>query len=66
MLKSFESSVAEMMDYEDLGQCLAQNGAEFGEGLAALVEKRAPDYLGAAQKIPYSDGMPSAEPDDNS
>lgn len=60
MLKSFESSLTEMMDYEDFGQVLAQSGAEFDEGLAALVEKRKPDYEAAAKQAGFSDGMPSA------
>lgn len=64
MLKSFETSLPEMMDYEDYAQVLAQSGAEFGEGLAALVEKRAPDYQAAAKRAGFSDGMPSAESDD--
>lgn len=63
MLKSFESSLTEMMDYEDLAQVMAQSGPEFGEGLAALKEKRKPDYLEAAKRAGFSDGMPSAEKD---
>lgn len=61
MLKSFESSLTEMMDYEDYAQVLAQSSPEFEEGLAALVEKRSPDYEGAAAAQGFSDGMPSAE-----
>lgn len=61
MLKSFESSLTEMMDYEDLAQSLAQSSAEFHEGLDALVEKRKPDFVGAAQALPLNDGMPSAD-----
>ena len=60
MLKSFESSLSEMMDYEDLAQSLAQSSAEFREGLAALVEKRKPDHVAAAQRAPINDGMPSS------
>lgn len=63
MLKSFESSLAEMMDYEDLAQSLAQSSLEFQEGLAALTEKRKPDFLGAAQARPLNDGLPSAAKD---
>jgi 2-(1,2-epoxy-1,2-dihydrophenyl)acetyl-CoA isomerase len=63
MLKSFESSLAEMMDYEDLSQSLAQSSLEFQEGLAALTEKRKPDFLGAAQARPLNDGLPSAAKD---
>lgn len=61
MLKSFESSLTEMMDYEDLAQVMAQSGPEFGEGLAALTEKRKPDYEAAAKTAGFSDGMPSAD-----
>ncbi len=61
MLKSFESSLAEMMDYEDMAQVMAQSGPEFAEGLSALKEKRKADYLGAAKEHGFSDGMPSAE-----
>lgn len=60
MLKSFESSLIEMMDYEDFGQTLAQSGPEFAEGLAALVGRRAPDYQAAAKRAGFSDGMRSA------
>lgn len=60
LLKSFESSLGEMMDYEDLGQVLAMSSAEFREGLAALLEKRKPDYVGAAQAGAFNDGLPSA------
>lgn len=61
MLKSFESSVAEMMDYEDYAQVLAQSGPEFAEGLDALLEKRAPDYSAAAKRAGFSDGMPQID-----
>ncbi len=60
LLKSFESSLAEMMDYEDLGQVLAMSSVEFREGLSALVEKRKPDYQGAAMKGPFNDGLPTS------
>jgi 2-(1,2-epoxy-1,2-dihydrophenyl)acetyl-CoA isomerase len=59
LLKSFESSLAEMMDYEGFGQVLAMSSAEFQEGLSALVEKRRPDYARAVEASPVSDGMPS-------
>ena len=61
MLKSFESSIAEIMDMEDYAQVLAQSSPEFSEGLAALKEKRKPDYQAAAMREGFSDGMPSAE-----
>jgi len=60
MLKAFESSLDDIMLYEDLGQALAMSSAEFKEGLAALREKRKPDYLGAALADPVSDGLPSS------
>lgn len=60
LLKSFESSVTEMMDYEDFGQVLAMSSAEFKEGLTALVEKRRPDHAGAAAASPITDGLPSS------
>lgn len=64
MLKSFESSLAEMMDYEDYAQVLAQSAPEFREGLAALVEKRDPDYQAAAKREGFSDGMGMPSPSD--
>lgn len=60
LLKSFESSLAEIMDYEDLGQALAMSSVEFREGLQALVEKRPSDPAGVAARVPYNDGLPSA------
>jgi 2-(1,2-epoxy-1,2-dihydrophenyl)acetyl-CoA isomerase len=60
LLKSFESSLTEMMDYEGFGQVLAMSSAEFREGLTALVEKRRPDYLSAALAAPINDGLPSS------
>jgi 2-(1,2-epoxy-1,2-dihydrophenyl)acetyl-CoA isomerase len=62
LLKSFETSLAEMMDYEGFGQVLAMSSAEFQEGLSALIEKRKADFAGAAAASPVSDGMPSAVP----
>ncbi|HSW17542.1 MAG TPA: enoyl-CoA hydratase/isomerase family protein [Ramlibacter sp.] len=61
MLKSFESSVDDLMMYEGLGQALAMSGAEFQEGLAALIEKRKPDHLRAALADPITDGLPATE-----
>jgi 2-(1,2-epoxy-1,2-dihydrophenyl)acetyl-CoA isomerase len=62
LLKSFESSVTEMMEYEGFGQVLAMSSVEFREGLAAAVDKRKPDFAGASAKDPKSDGMPSSVP----
>lgn len=60
LLKSFEHSMAEIMEQEGFAQVLAMSSAEFKEGLAALVERRSPDYRGAVEREPYNDGMPSA------
>jgi len=59
LLKSFETSIHEMMEYEGFGQVLAMSSAEFQEGLAALTEKRAADFVGAAAAC-ASDGMPGS------
>lgn len=40
MARSFETGLDEMFLYESLGQALAMSGAEFREGLDALLEKR--------------------------
>jgi 2-(1,2-epoxy-1,2-dihydrophenyl)acetyl-CoA isomerase len=58
LLKSFESSIDDLMLYEDLGQVLAMSSAEFREGLAAAREKRKPDYLGATLAEEFNDGLP--------
>jgi 2-(1,2-epoxy-1,2-dihydrophenyl)acetyl-CoA isomerase len=58
LLKSFESSLDDLMLYEDLGQALAMSSAEFREGLAALREKRKPDHLGASRAAGLDDGLP--------
>lgn len=63
MLKSFESSLTEIMDMEDYAQVLAQASPEFEEGLDAVKEKRRADFLGAAKKAGFSDGMPQAKDD---
>jgi 2-(1,2-epoxy-1,2-dihydrophenyl)acetyl-CoA isomerase len=62
LLKSFESSIDDVMLYEDLGQALAMSSAEFREGLAALREKRKPDYRGAALSGDFNDGLPASLP----
>jgi 2-(1,2-epoxy-1,2-dihydrophenyl)acetyl-CoA isomerase len=62
MLKSFETSLAEMMDYENFGQVLAMSSVEFREGLAALVEKRSPDFVAAQARAPFNDGLPKPKP----
>lgn len=62
MLKSFESSLTEMMDYENFGQVLAMSSVEFREGLAALVEKRNADFPGASDRGDFNDGLPPSRP----
>ncbi|PRX10785.1 UNVERIFIED_ORG: enoyl-CoA hydratase [Martelella mediterranea] len=61
LLKSFESSVDELMAYEGFGQVLAMSSVEFQEGLQALMEKRPSDPMGAAAAAPFNDGLPSAD-----
>jgi 2-(1,2-epoxy-1,2-dihydrophenyl)acetyl-CoA isomerase len=61
MLRSFESSLTEMMDYEDLAQSLAMSSPEFREGLAALLERRPADHAGAVRNGAYNDGLPAAD-----
>lgn len=61
LLKSFESSLDDLMLYEDLGQVLAMSSVEFKEGLSALLEKRKPNYLAASQEDSVSDGLPPSE-----
>lgn len=60
MLKSFENGVAEIMEQEGLMQVLAMSSAEFQEGLSALIEKRKPDYQGAALAEAQTDGLPAS------
>jgi 2-(1,2-epoxy-1,2-dihydrophenyl)acetyl-CoA isomerase len=60
LLRSFESSLDDLMLYEDMGQSLAMSSAEFREGLAALREKRKPDYA-QANMSDFNDGLPSSE-----
>jgi 2-(1,2-epoxy-1,2-dihydrophenyl)acetyl-CoA isomerase len=62
LLKSFESSLDDIMLYEDLGQALAMSSAEFQEGLSALREKRKPDIIKAAGEDPHGDGLPASPP----
>jgi 2-(1,2-epoxy-1,2-dihydrophenyl)acetyl-CoA isomerase len=60
LLRSFENSLSEMMDYEDFGQVLAMSSAEFREGLSAAIEKRPAQHMTAAQALPHNDGLPPA------
>lgn len=61
LLKSFESSLDEMMALEGYGQVLAMSSPEFHEGLNALIEKRPSEPMKAAATLPYNDGMPSSK-----
>jgi 2-(1,2-epoxy-1,2-dihydrophenyl)acetyl-CoA isomerase len=63
LLKAFESSLDDLMLFEDLGQALAMQSVEFHEGLAALRERRKPDHLRAALADPTPDGLPSSGAD---
>jgi 2-(1,2-epoxy-1,2-dihydrophenyl)acetyl-CoA isomerase len=48
MARSFETTLADMFAFEGFGQVLAMSNPEFREGLAAAIEKRSPDFPGAA------------------
>lgn len=61
LLRSFESSLEEMMEKEGYLQVLAMSSAEFEEGLDAARHKRKADFLGAAEANPLGDGMPDGE-----
>lgn len=60
LLRSFETSVEEMMRNEGFGQVLAMSSAEFKEGLAALIDRRPAEHGAAAAREPFNDGMPSS------
>ena len=46
--RSFETSLSDMCAFEGFGQVLAMSNPEFREGLAAAMEGRSPDFVGAA------------------
>lgn len=50
MGRSFETPLERMMTYEDLGQSLAYATEAMREGLAALTERRAPDFITASER----------------
>ncbi|MEU6646302.1 enoyl-CoA hydratase-related protein [Saccharomonospora sp. NPDC046836] len=52
MGRSLESSLDEMMTYENLGQSLAYTTESMREGLSALREKRAADFVAASEREP--------------
>lgn len=58
LMRTFESSLDDLMLYEDLGQSLAQSSAEFNEGLEALKARREADFLSASESDPVSNGLP--------
>lgn len=58
LLKSFESSIEDLMLYENLGQVLAMSSVEFAEGLGALREGRRADHLKAALADTTNNGLP--------
>ncbi|HSV83096.1 MAG TPA: enoyl-CoA hydratase/isomerase family protein [Ramlibacter sp.] len=48
MARSFETSMNDMFAFEGLGAALAYSNPEFREGIAAALEKRPADFVGAA------------------
>ena len=54
MARSFENSMHEMFAYEGLGAVLAYSNPEFREGLAAVIDKRKPDFVGVAAAAPHN------------
>jgi 2-(1,2-epoxy-1,2-dihydrophenyl)acetyl-CoA isomerase len=50
MARSFETSLHDMFAFEGLGQALAMSNPEFAEGLDAALERRRPDFPGAASR----------------
>ena len=50
MARSFESSLEEMMTLEDFGQSLAYQTESGREGIAALTERREPDFVSASER----------------
>jgi 2-(1,2-epoxy-1,2-dihydrophenyl)acetyl-CoA isomerase len=50
MGRTFETSIDDMMAFENLGQSLAFTSKAFQEGLEALTQKRAPDFGAASER----------------
>lgn len=48
MGRSFETNLSDMLTFEGFGQALAMSNPEFREGLAAAIERRPADFVGAA------------------
>lgn len=56
MARSFETSMADMFNLEGFGQALAMSSPEFHEGMAAMQERRHPDFPAAAAAAPGHGG----------
>jgi 2-(1,2-epoxy-1,2-dihydrophenyl)acetyl-CoA isomerase len=56
MARSFETSLHDMFAFEGFGQVLAMSNPEFREGLAAVIDKRQPDFVGVAAHAPHNAG----------
>lgn len=55
MARSFETSLHDMLAFEGFGQVLAMSNPEFREGLNAALERRRPDFPGAAAVVNQGD-----------
>jgi 2-(1,2-epoxy-1,2-dihydrophenyl)acetyl-CoA isomerase len=60
LARSFETSLMDMLTFERLGQALAMSNPEFREGLSALLERRRPDFVGAAGAEARSSDAPTS------
>jgi len=52
LARSYETALDELLTYESLGQPIAYATQAMREGLAALVEKREPDFAAASEREP--------------
>lgn len=55
LARSFETSLVDMLAFEGFGQVLAMSHPEFREGLAAALERRAADFIGASNAMRSSE-----------
>jgi len=62
LLKSFETSIHEMMEYEGFGQVLCHVERRVPGRAPPSLSKRAPDFIGAAATF-TSDGLPESKPE---
>lgn len=60
MARSFETTLADMFSFEGFGAVLAMSNPEFREGVAAVIESRRPDFVGAAADSSNNTGVSSA------